>query len=774
MRWTFRLGWAVLAAALVAFCIDGVTVRAGGGVPEEGEKKTGPGTRPKPSRAPARPLPGAARTSRRDVPLAAEVKKLRVAEVVPKDVLFFVTVPDLSELRSAAGELALTKIFQEPAISLRLSAAFEAVRGSARGAIGEGILGFIQMALASNVDYAMAKPVFRKELALVGLPPREEGGQIRLAAVAVVSVNRQPLTDVIEDLKSETIDRYHQTTHAPLEERGETKITGLKVGAFQIAYAYYENLFIVGTGKGTVAQLIDTYAGASEKRLASDGEFRKAREELGKGAALFYRVNLKDVMATSLRSILPEKEGAAPPTSMAGRGTLWGGVYFDGAAIRERMEFRAPAGAKASVLTPGVPLPVPPRSLRYFPVDTVLYTAASLDLAKAIREIKQEAKTDLRAAWLAFMLAQAGAKLGGIDIQGEVLPAFGGELAAGVVIPHGRPPEVLLVAQIKRRDLVDKALSAIAKVVGPENLKEEQYRGGLVRYVEVPKDAGEPSIIKMIMPAVAYTRVRQEGHDFLVVGSSRRALLKAMRQSHFEKSSLAEKEDFKRCLGSLRPRWTSAFYANLPQILDSLRGPIRTGVGGEMPGPFAGSDARAEIARALAQHLFGLGMVSDEREAVSFQESYGPLGPVTGAGMLVAAGLESRVTSEAPQTPEADAANLARIGVALQLYATDFDRFPLSLSELHDEYIGSLDYFNAPGGKREVKARGDVDTKSDYAYVSGLKPTDLSNMILAYTKEHVHGGLGRNVLFLGGRVMFLPEVQFQATLKDQEESLADR
>jgi prepilin-type processing-associated H-X9-DG protein len=288
--------------------------------------------------------------------------------------------------------------------------------------------------------------------------------------------------------------------------------------------------------------------------------------------------------------------------------------------------------------------------------------------------------------------------------------------------------------------------------------------------VDVPKQAGPFSIWKLVMPALAYTRSRQEGREFLLVASSRRALLKAIRQSGFEKSSLAEKADFKRCLGDLRQRWSSALYADPPRILDFLRGSIPTESGGEQPGPLAPS----EVASAIAPHLFGFGMVSDESRDVSFQESYGPLGPLTGAGLLALATLEGRADAGASRTPEADAANLARIGVGLQLYATDFDRFPTALSELHDEYVGSLEHFNAPGGKREVRAEEDIDTKSDYAYVPGLRPTDLSDMILVYSKEYVHGGRGRNVLFLDGRVHFLPEAGFQATLKGQTSSTAGR
>ena len=765
MRWILRLTGAVLVMALVALLVNWATVRAGGGIPGESEKKSRARSRSGTSgaRRAVSPERASPESARRGAALAAEVRRLRVAQVVPKDALLYATIADLSQLRNASRELALAKILAEPAVSSRLSGALDALRGSARDAPGEGLMGFIRMALSANVDYSPMKPLFRKELALVGLSPRREGGDVRLAVVAVVGPNRQPLTEVIDDLIGEIIDRHPQTTHAPPEERGETKIRGLRVGSYQICYAFYENLLIVGTGKGTVGELIDTCAAGEAKQLAGDPEFKKTRDDLGKGALLFYRINLGEGMTKSLRSLVPEEAGdtVGAATGVLGAGMLWGGVYADGAAIRERMEIRTQAKA-TSMLASGGPLPMPPRSLRYFSVDTVVYAAFSCNPAKFLEEVKKN-KAALDAVPKMKGLTEAAAELGLADS----LSAIGGELAAGVVIPHGRSAEVIVVLQVKRRDLLDKFEKAIVKGFGSRKFKEERFRRHIIRYVDAPKEAGEAGVGGMLMGELAYARARQEGQEFLLIASGRRALRKAIRQSDFAKSCLAEKEDFKRCLGSVRPRWTRALYADAPRILDLLRGSISTGFGEAQGESLSGSD----VAAALAPHLFGLGVVSDQSANVSFQESYGPVGPVTGAAIGLVAALQAEAASKAPTTSADDAANLARIGVGLQLYATDFDRFPSRLSELHDEYVGSLDYFNSSGGKGEVKTRDDVDTKSDYVYVRGLRPTDLSSMIVAYTKEHVQGGRGRNVLFLDGRVEVLFEAEFQSALGAQTEAM---
>jgi len=838
MRWIFRLTGAVLGMAVVALVVNRAAVRAGGGIPTKGDKKSrarsSSGTSAARRAVPAeRPGPGPAR---REAALAAEVRRLRVAEVVPKNALLFATIPDLSELRSASRQLSLARILDEPAVSAKISGVLEALRGSARDAPGEGLMGFIRMALSANVDYSEVKPLFRKELALVGLRPSKEGGDVRFAVVAVVGPNRQPFTEVSEDLIGEIIDRYPQTTHAPPEERGETKIRGLRVGSYQISFACYENLLIVATGKGTVGELIDTCAAGEAKQLAGDPEFKKARDDMDKGALLFYRMDLGKGIAKSLRSLVLEETGRAAraATGAPGTGTLWGGVYPDGTAIRERREIRTQAKTTRSMLAAGGLLPMPPRSLKYFSVDTVAYAAFSCNPVKLLEEINKN-KAALDAVPRLKSLAGAAAEFGLADS----LSAIGGELAVGVAIPHGRNAEVTAVLQVKRRDLLEKFEDAIVKGLARRKFKKEEFRRHTIHYVDAPKESGEAAVGGMSTRGLAYTRAMQEGQEFLLIASSRRTLRKAIRQSEFRKSCLSEKEDFKRCLGAVRPRWTSALYADAPRIVDLLRGSISTGAGeaqegslsgakvaaalaphlfglgvvsdqhadgsfresygpvGPVPGSMTGlvativdllrgsvstgpgaargeSFSGADVATALAPHLFGLGVISDQSGKVSFQESYGPVGPVTGAAIELLAALQAKATSKAPTTPAGDAANLARIGVGVQLYATDFDRFPSRLSELHDEYVGSLVYFNSPGGKGQVKTKDDVDAKSDYVYVRGLRPTDLSSMIVAYTKEHVQGGGGRSVLFLDGRVEVLYEAAFQSALKAQVEAMGRR
>ena len=94
------------------------------------------------------------------------------------------------------------------------------------------------------------------------------------------------------------------------------------------------------------------------------------------------------------------------------------------------------------------------------------------------------------------------------------------------------------------------------------------------------------------------------------------------------------------------------------------------------------------------------------------------------------------------------------IGVGLQLYAADADRFPLKLSDLWKEYVSREGRFVRPGSTKTLNGANDIDNLGDYAYVPGYTPTDLGDRILVY--ERVPGDKGRFALFLNGRVSKKP------------------
>lgn len=125
------------------------------------------------------------------------------------------------------------------------------------------------------------------------------------------------------------------------------------------------------------------------------------------------------------------------------------------------------------------------------------------------------------------------------------------------------------------------------------------------------------------------------------------------------------------------------------------------------------------------------------------------------------------------------ASNLRQIGVALHLYASDWDeKFPdrLGLPDpfqyqvlgvLYDDYLDTAEIFDCPSDDKANKASSDGTTLSDssYAYDAGLGESDKSTQAIASDNgiqwggqiqdDDNHGSSGVNVLFIGGHVKWV-------------------
>jgi len=757
MRWISRFAVAG-AAALVLAGLWRPVIRAGGGIPEGDGKKVDPvrpGPKPKPGEIISLTRRSTRRTAGEVAGSAGKRKRLKAAQVVPRNALFYVSVPDVSRLTSAARELALAKMLGEDAIHSRISDFLKRVRRSSGGSGARGLSGLLHSAFTVDLDLDIVGSALRKEFALVGLPPVQEGeGGPRFAAVAACAVaSQRPLAEMMETVIGQ-IHARNLGAYEPIpEEHGGAEIRGLRLEGFEISYAFYENLFLFGIGKDTLAELINTDLDGPKAQIGGDAAFRAAEERLGRGATVFYRVDMQGVM----KALGPVVAVASGGNRV---GVLSGAIYLDGEAIREKIEAKALPGQSLSSVKLGDPLATPPKSIDYFSLDTVLYVATSIESAEAVADVAKDPQTALAMQSLGQMAQAAG-----IDAARDIVPAlsaFGGEIAAGLILPRGRPAELLVVLEVKKKSVLGRAEDAIRKLAGGK-MKETSYRKIDILYAEPPARPEEARGIQYVLPSLSCARV---GRNIFMVASSRRALEKAIRQRSFRPSSLREKEDYVRCLGGLRPQRTSILYVDAKRCIEAIRGPIVTPVGATFPG-LGGS----EVVGVLERNIFGLGVVSGGSGESAFVESCGPVGPMTGAGIGALALLQNAFGESSALAPAKDAENLSRIGVALQLYATDFDRFPARLSELYDEYMDDLKYFMAPGEEKDVKSKDDIDARCDYVYVRGLSPLDLSDLIIAYSRKPLQGprAKGRNVLYLNGKVEFRRESGLDDLLKSAPE-----
>ncbi len=126
------------------------------------------------------------------------------------------------------------------------------------------------------------------------------------------------------------------------------------------------------------------------------------------------------------------------------------------------------------------------------------------------------------------------------------------------------------------------------------------------------------------------------------------------------------------------------------------------------------------------------------------------------------------------------ASNLRQIGVALHLYAADWDEdFPdraglaapfqyQALGVLYSDYLDTEEIFDCPSDDKATDASSDGTTlsNSSYAYDAGLNEADRSTTPIAsdngiaaggvMAEDDNHGLAGVNVLFIGGHVKWVP------------------
>jgi hypothetical protein len=125
--------------------------------------------------------------------------------------------------------------------------------------------------------------------------------------------------------------------------------------------------------------------------------------------------------------------------------------------------------------------------------------------------------------------------------------------------------------------------------------------------------------------------------------------------------------------------------------------------------------------------------------------------------------------------------NLKQIIYACQLYAGDNGGvFPPELAALAGDYVSDGELFICPSTDRRSGGhhpwRGPLDDANlSYSYVAGLKATDDGDCILAFDEEWNHDREGLVVVYVGGRISWVRNVEtLHVRLKEQSAALKAR
>ena len=116
--------------------------------------------------------------------------------------------------------------------------------------------------------------------------------------------------------------------------------------------------------------------------------------------------------------------------------------------------------------------------------------------------------------------------------------------------------------------------------------------------------------------------------------------------------------------------------------------------------------------------------------------------------------------------------NLKQIGLALHMYAMDYDEhFPENLSALYPKYVSDLKVFICPSRPGVTKEDVKKDFNICYKYVKGMSELYSDNCLIAYDKKENHKGKGRNVCFVDGHLEWVPEEEWDSVWKKHLQEL---
>jgi hypothetical protein len=271
--------------------------------------------------------------------------------------------------------------------------------------------------------------------------------------------------------------------------------------------------------------------------------------------------------------------------------------------------------------------------------------------------------------------------------------------------------------------------------------------------------------------------------NFLVFGTSVDAVRKAVRQHRFAgSSSIQQSTNFKLATGDLPQNINTLFFFDVGRGVDLFYNvglPLISQMNLSAPGSQAMvgdvSLANMPSPESISQHLVPIAISTRLEDSSLYIDSFSPTGVLSLALLMLGQATDTITTANVAASNAVTADNMRKMGLALHQYAADFDRFPLALSELYPLYVEEQGFspFMSPSGKKEVNSRDDIDTRSDFVYVPGVRLNDQSDTIIAYTKAYVHDKGMRTVIFLNNKTKFMGETEFKLLMAKQGHPVAE-
>lgn len=769
-----------------------------------------------------------------DAPPQKQWKRLTPDQLVSENSIFYIATADFTKAKKAFMRSAFFGLLSEDEMLRELRDIFSNLEKSyeqGTGAASE----FEQARRRSELDMlkhvtinhleehvVLAVDVPPTPVVVAGAPPPTTPKPRFMVVLSIPAgedaENKQlRLRDKFDNFASDMLrDSRFKDTQPPIRV-GDYEIQELECKELDLheSWAFVENLFVYGQGKGIVQEAVTNYAQnrgrgtlsqsngyhAAVSRVADNAQLYLQMDASAKiKAELEQRPNLKAVLAP----IMQNWEQNRPQVAM--------GAYVtegDNAPIREKLLLR--------VAHKGQPAPCKNVTALLASSDALFYHAHQGTLADLLRplaalgavvpaapvgtlgvENPTAGKNVVKLSNFMPLLMRA-VNAGNEDEVWKTLEPFQGELGVFMNYLPGESLEqnlqdvfqFVFALEVRPQDL-QAASDTLEKLKRATRLeyKKISWQGEEVYYQlgAKPDEAGRGGrVVRMLDPIlpfqtlpersmegtpffVSYALIRvvpptpgERERNFLLLSDNLQALQKAVQQSKVARQRLVDRKEFKDQVASFSDSRYAISFLDLPRLSDALYHTIFPAMTRKRM--LDKKDfRRLPPDNIVRKHMSPMAWASSAPSEGSLYEFVSPTGNLTLVSLVGALAIPALNNANRDQVSKNVDRGFQEVGLAVHLYAADFDRFPQQLSELVPAYISFNDFrrvFNSPFNPDKVVRPQDVDDpeKTNLVYVPGRALQDLSKEVMLFevqpTKiETTNFGISviHHVLRLDGKV----------------------
>ena len=320
------------------------------------------------------------------------------------------------------------------------------------------------------------------------------------------------------------------------------------------------------------------------------------------------------------------------------------GVALDGPGIRESFTIAAPQPSgilKILAVQPDATI----KSDRWLPDNIAYYNAFNLPLSDTLNEVRRILdQLDPNASAEIAEALQGMRQAIGIDLEKDVLPALGSEIAFFAALPsQSLIPDLGLLLEVRDGEKLHGAIKkAVAATLGPDALSQFEFRGETIHSVRLfsPEQSNQWNVsvqklyyatidgflVATVWPQVIKNLIvsREDADHRLINNQDYASQLDRLQNGDPSRGQLArEYLDVKRTAGFVLDNATPIAQLFLPGVL---------------PDADFVDWAKIPTSRCITKHLFGLASISSYEDGVLSVSSHSPAGRMAMLAVPVALG----------------------------------------------------------------------------------------------------------------------------------------